>query len=109
MPVPHRSTGPARPRHRREVHLAQWSISIQVPFVTALDRLIFASLLALFMMALGSVVTNQVVCSGRLGGCDYVDIKRIRTWDRACLGATLAAFVGMHLDILRRVRAFTSA
>ena len=52
-------------------------------------------------------VTNQVVCSGRLGGCDYVDIKRIRRWDRACLGATLAAFVGMHLDILRRVRAFT--
>ena len=88
----------------------QWTVTDRlprVPFVTALDRLIFASLLALFMMALGSVLTNQVVCSGRLGGCDYVDIKRIRTWDRACLGATLAAFVAMHIDILRRVRAFT--
>ncbi|CAH0374692.1 unnamed protein product [Pelagomonas calceolata] len=88
----------------------QWTVTDRlprVPFVTALDRLIFASLLALFMMALGSVVTNQVVCSGRLGGCDYVDIKRIRTWDRGCLCATLAAFVAMHIDILRRVRAFT--
>ena len=54
-------------------------------------------------------VTNQVVCSGRLGGCDDVNIKEIRKWDRGCLGATFAAFVAMHLDILRRVRAFTSA
>ena len=49
------------------------------------------------------------VCGGRLGGCDDVNIKEIRKWDRGCLGATFAAFVAMHLDILRRVRAFTSA
>ena len=88
----------------------QWTVTDRlprVPFVTALDRLIFASLLALFMMALGSVLTQQVVCGGRRGGCDDVDIKRIRRWDRGCLCATLAAFVAMHLDILRRVRAFT--
>ena len=90
----------------------QWTVTDRlprVPFVTALDRLIFASLLALFMMALGSVLTNQFVCGGRLGGCDDVNIKEIRKWDRGCLGATFAAFVAMHLDILRRVRAFTSA
>ena len=88
----------------------QWTVTDRlprVPFVTALDRLIFASLLALFMMALGSVLTQQVVCGGRRGGCDDVDIKRIRRWDRGCLCATLAAFVAMHIDILRRVRAFT--
>ena len=41
----------------------QWTVTDRlprVPFVTALDRLIFASLLALFMMALGSVVESCV-------------------------------------------------
>ena len=29
MPVPHRSTEPTRPRHRREVHPTHWLISTQ--------------------------------------------------------------------------------
>ena len=89
----------------------QWTVTDRlprVPFVTALDRLIFASLLALFMMALGSVVTNEVVCGGELLGCLDVDRRRIRAWDRGCLGATMGVFLLFHLDIYRRVRAFTA-
>ena len=89
----------------------QWTVTDRlprVPFLTSLDRLIFASLLALFMMALGSVLTNEVVCGGELLGCLDVDRRRIRTWDRACLAATMGVFVVFHLDIYRRVRAFTA-
>ena len=89
----------------------QWTVTDRLPrtpFVTALDRLIFASLLALFMMALGSVVTNQFMCDGELGGCSDVDPAKVRLWDRACLGVTLAAFLVFHLDIARRVRTFTA-
>uniref|UniRef100_A0A7S3ZTL6 Neurotransmitter-gated ion-channel ligand-binding domain-containing protein n=1 Tax=Pelagomonas calceolata TaxID=35677 RepID=A0A7S3ZTL6_9STRA len=48
----------------------QWTVTDRlprVPFVTALDRLIFASLLALFMMALGSVVESCVESTSELG------------------------------------------
>ncbi len=45
MPVPHRSTEPARPRHRRNdlVHLTHWLISTQLlattePLEDGLDR-----------------------------------------------------------------------
>jgi len=89
----------------------QWTVTDRLPrtpFVTALDRLIFASLLALFMMALGSVLTNQFVCGGELGGCENVSRREVRVWDRACLGVTLAAFIVFHLDIARRVRKFTA-
>ena len=89
----------------------QWTVTDRlprVPFLTSLDRLIFASLLALFMMALGSVITNEVVCGGELLGCLDVDRRRIRAWDRGCLGATMGVFLLFHLDIYRRVRAFTA-
>jgi hypothetical protein len=88
----------------------QWTVTDRLPrtpFVTALDRLIFASLLALFMMALGSVVTSKAVC-GELGGCADVDPDEVRLWDMVCLATTLVVFLVMHLDILRRVRAFTA-
>ena len=53
-------------------------------------------------------VTNEVVCGGELLGCLDVDRRRIRAWDRGCLGATMGVFVLFHLDIYRRVRAFTA-